>query len=476
MNKETRIQKIEEVMSGTPCGEQDIFWRDKLRPMKVYEIPLGYLVYNKYNGRILSRTKTLEKQGKGVDPETAEGKEIIEKLLWASKKSKNDVTKTDIAAKGQLKIGIVTKDGIVIDGNRRLMILNKLRPKYDYFKAIILPVALEDDPIEIEKLETTYQMGEDEKLGYNPIEKYLKTKQIMDQLVPGMSREDAIAQIAEWMGEKKGEIQQWLEVMQVIDDYLAYVGYDGIYAMADTGNDGKSGKEDLFIYVRSWLNSFRSKESARGFDGYEQVDVDTLEQICFDYIRAKVGKSYDGKEFRNIAEGLRKSHFFGDEVIWKDFSARHFEVSIPAADKIASTYPIDYGSENIEASLTNRDAKYRDEVLPAFKKNIEDHVTDLNNARAGDKPLELVQKAKKAITSIKTGHKNFASKEVQSDLADLIDKLIGMVAAKGPDELLSLIVKMLDRIDADVLAETREEAAARLKSISSRAYNLQRSL
>ncbi|MBK9767467.1 MAG: hypothetical protein IPP63_10825 [Chloracidobacterium sp.] len=145
--------------------------------MSVFEIPLEYLVYNKFNGRILSRTKTLEKQGRNVNPETKEGKFVIEELLWRSKVSKNEITKKDISIKGQLKIGIVTRDGIVIDGNRRLMLLNKLQPKYRFFKAVVLPVALEDDPIEVEKLETTYQMGEDEKQGYNPIEKYLKAKQ-----------------------------------------------------------------------------------------------------------------------------------------------------------------------------------------------------------------------------------------------------------------------------------------------------------
>lgn len=475
MNKETRIQKIDEVMRSEHYGQQDIFWKDELRSMKVYQIPLEYLIYNKYNGRILSRTKTLEKQGKGIDPETPEGKQTIERLLWESKKSKNDVTKSDIATKGQLKIGIVTRDGIVIDGNRRLMILNMLAPQYRFFKAIVLPVALEDDPIEIEKLETTYQMGEDEKLSYNPIEKYLKAKEILGKLTPLMSTEDAIKRIAEWMGEKEGEIRKLLEVMRVIDDYLAYVGYDGIYAMADTGSGELGGKEDLFIYLRGWLNTFRDKESAKGFDGYEQIDVNDLEQICFDYIRAKVGKSYDGKDFRSIGEGLKRSHFFGDEKIWRDFAARHFEVSMPATETINSNYPIDYSSENLEASLTERDARFRDEVLPAFKKNIEDHVTDLHYARAADKPLELVQSAKKAIGSIQTGHKNFASKEVQSDLADLIDRLISMVSRKGPEELLSLVVKILDEIDAGAVTAP-EEVVAKLKTISSKAYNLQRSL
>lgn len=70
MNKITRVQKISEIMSGVPYGKQDILWKGNTRPMNVYEIPLSYLIYNKYNGRILSGTKTLESQGKMIDPET----------------------------------------------------------------------------------------------------------------------------------------------------------------------------------------------------------------------------------------------------------------------------------------------------------------------------------------------------------------------------------------------------------------------
>ena len=59
MNKETRIQKIAQVIERDkekPYGRVDIPWKDKLEPMPVYQIPLDCLVYNKYNGRILSRT------------------------------------------------------------------------------------------------------------------------------------------------------------------------------------------------------------------------------------------------------------------------------------------------------------------------------------------------------------------------------------------------------------------------------------
>lgn len=473
MNKETRIQKISEITAREAYGRQDILWHDNLQSMNVYEIPLEYLLYNKYNGRILSRTKTLEKQGREINPETEVGKKIIEDLLWKSKESRNDITKKDISDKGQLKIGIITKDGIVIDGNRRLMLLNRIKPKYSHFKAVVLPVALEDDPIEVEKLETTYQMGEDEKLGYNPIEKYLKAKQIYKQLTAQCSHEDAIKKIADWMGEEQSVIKDWLEVVEIIDDYLEYLEYDGIYAMADTPNDGK---EDLFLYIKKWLTTFSEKESNKGFDGYQQLDVDELKQICFDYVRAKIGRSYDGKFFRQIADGQKKNHFFGDRKIWKSFSEDHFSAVEPAIEKIKNEHPIDYASENIEKSLSDRDSKFRDEVVDALTKNIEEHQADLGYAKAADRPLDLVKSAQKAIDSIDQNHKAFSAPEVVSQLEALIEKLMGMLEKKSPEQTLSLVADLLKKVDLNRRTADKEAIHAKIKDISRLAYQMEKEI
>lgn len=472
MNKETRIQKIDHIIkTAEPYGKQSIFWRNAQTPMNVYQIPLEYLIYNKYNGRILSRTKTLQKQGRGADPETEEGKKTIEGLLWDSKKLKNEITKKDISDKGQLKVGIVTKDGIVIDGNRRLMLLNRIKPKYSYFNAIVLPVALEDDPIEVEKLETTYQMGEDEKQGYNPIEKYLKAKEIYKKLTEQKSHDESIKEIAEWMGEEKTTIEDWLGVVKIIDDYLEYLQYDGIYAMADTPYDGK---EDLFLYIKKWLNTFAEKESGKAFDGYQSIDVDDLQQICFDYVRAKIGKSYDGKMFRNIADGQKKNHFFGDKKIWKSFSEEHFANTIPAAETINAEYPIDYDSENIEATLSNRDSRFRDVVLEKLKNNIDKHVTDLGYTRAADKPLELVENANKAIDAIDQKHKAFSTPQVVERIEELIQKLMGMLKKKAPEHTLSIAADLLQTVDLTSDTVDKLELLTKIKDIERIAYQMEK--
>jgi hypothetical protein len=259
----------------------------------------------------------------------------------------------------------------------------------------------------------------------------------------------------------------------MIDDYLEYLKYDGIYAMADTPNDGK---EDLFLYLKKWLSTFKDKESNKGFDGYQQLDVDALKQICFDYIRAKIGKSYDGKMFRSIADGTKKNHFFGDKKIWTSFSEAHFTAVTPAIEKVDLEYPIDNSSENIEASLSNRDAKFKEEVLDELIKNIEEHVTDLRYAKAADRPLELVNDARKAIESIDQKHKAFSAPEVVGQIEVLIRQLMDMLKKKSPEDTLSLVANLLQAIEVGSSSSDKEAMLAKIKDISRTAYQLEKDI
>ena len=65
-------------------------------------------------------------------------------------------------------------------------------------------------------------MGEDDKLDYNPIEKYLKCKELKRL---GLTEEN----IAEFMVEKPSQIRKWLSILKLMEEYLQEYDYDGIY-------------------------------------------------------------------------------------------------------------------------------------------------------------------------------------------------------------------------------------------------------
>lgn len=472
MNKEVRIKKIQEIIgrdkNRTDLLNHEIMWEKQLKTEKVFNIPLSYLIYNKYNGRILSRTKSLEKQNQSINVEIEEGRDLIERLLWESKIDRNKKTEQSIREYGQQKVGIITKDGVIIDGNRRAMLLNKV-DRTGYFKAIVLPVTLEENPIEIERLETTYQMGEDEKLGYNPIEKYLKAKQIFDKLTPKISETEAIKSISDWMGETEGEIRKYLDTMVVMDEYLEYLEYDGIYTQLDS-------REDQFLSLTKWLNTFYGESSKKADWGYTDNDVDDLKIIAFDFLRFR--NEYDGKEFRNLAEGNSDKHFFGDKEIWKSFSSKHNEI----IRKLPKEPKIDFNSANLEKHLNARDKLFFDSSIfenetSAFLENLNDHKYLVGYNKAAEEPEKLIKRASQTFEAIKTGHKAFAKPEVQRMVQELGDKIFNSLQKRSPSRVLSHIIELLESIEVDKIpADEVEEVQDKTKKIQQIGYQISKNL
>ena len=129
MNATTRKEKLAELrtnqnniaMTGIPLR-----YRGETRTEVVYKIPLDYLIYNKYNGRIGTDVHSYEKQNGQLNAEVENDKIIIEKFLYESKIDRNKTTMDSLQKAKQQRYGIITSDGIIVDGNRRAMLLNKL--------------------------------------------------------------------------------------------------------------------------------------------------------------------------------------------------------------------------------------------------------------------------------------------------------------------------------------------------------------
>ncbi|MEP2023437.1 MAG: hypothetical protein ABJH98_07935 [Reichenbachiella sp.] len=460
MNKQTRIDKIQEFKDNhDSMGQIEIPWDDELKSEKVYRIPLEFLIYNKYNGRILSRTKSYERQQQQIDAETKEGKQLLEKLLWDSKPKKNEETLGSLEKYGQEKVGIITKDGIIIDGNRRAMLLNRIT-KYDYFKAVILPIEFDGDPIAIEKFETKYQLGEERKLDYNPTEIYLKIQRLYFQL-SGQSRypndidrkngikvdKAAIKKIYEWVGNYKTigserDIEYTLEVMNVMEEYLDFMEYNGIYTALDD-------KEEQFRDLASWLKSFYGESSAKPFDGYSDSDVDDLKSSAFDLIRIRL----KNEKFRYLGRGQRPNHFFGNKDLWESFFNSHLDIVGGYVEN-----KIDLNTKDIEKHLNGRDNDLKEGIGQGLVDNVDLHYQRLRNRQSQDEPVKLLNKAIDSIDSINVNSKNFGNPEAQDLLNKLGEKVEANQIHKSPSRLFDRMVKILESIDVNSLPENEMES------------------
>lgn len=400
-------------MTGIPLR-----YKGEKRTVKVYRIPLAYLIYNKYNGRIGSDVLSYEKQNGELNAELDSDRKIIENFLYESKIDRNKTTMDSLQKNGQQRYGIVTSDGTIVDGNRRAMLLNRLFHKRDelgytydqveqcqYFLAIILPD--DADERDIQQLETIYQMGEDDKLDYNPIEKYLKCKELKRLR---FSEED----IAGFMSEKPSQIKEWLRILALMEDYLQEYDYDGIYTRLEK-------TEGPFVDLAGYLDSYTKRgANVRNADwSYTESDISDLKLVCFDYIRAR----YEGKEFRDIAKTGKEGSIFFFRDLWEDFLQQHQEKTPPDEETVQEMRER-CPSEDLSLLLKQRDNAWIEKAKGQLKGNLNRFSRRLEDKRDATKPADLIERALSALQSVDCEQSSFTEDPHIEEMIKEINKII----------------------------------------------------
>lgn len=419
MDAATRKAKLEELkanqlnqsMTGIPLR-----YKGSTRAEIVWRIPLDYLIYNKYNGRIGSDVLSYEKQNGELNAELDSDREIIERFLYESKVDRNKTTMDSLLKNGQQRYGIVTADGIIVDGNRRAMLLNRLFHKHDelgytygqvehckYFLAIILPDDAEEK--DIQQLETIYQMGEDDKLDYNPIEKYLKCKELKRL---GFSEKD----IAGFMSEDENQIKKWTKILELMEDYLEEYDYDGIYTRLDK-------TEDLFINLATYLDAYKNHGARARTDwAYTDSDISDLKLVCFDYIRAR----YEGKEFRDIAKTGKEGSIFFFKELWEEFLKQHQEKT-PTDEETVQELRERCPGEDLSLLLKQRDNAWTEQAKGQLKGNLNRFSRKLEDKRDAAKPADLIERALSALKSVDCEQSSFTEDPHIEDMIKEINKI-----------------------------------------------------
>lgn len=146
------------------------------RDFDVYRIKCDLLFYNDQNDRIAT---WVSEYNAAQDADLlALGREeyngAIESFIVESNPGALKKTEKSIALRGQLRPGIVLNDGRVIDGNRRLTCIRRLARQNNeagWFEAAIIDDATGSDPKRIKLLELAIQIGEEEKVAYDPVDR-----------------------------------------------------------------------------------------------------------------------------------------------------------------------------------------------------------------------------------------------------------------------------------------------------------------
>ena len=417
MDKNVRIQKIKELK---PTSEKKlIFFNDKKDLFDVYEVPMEFLVYNQYNGRIKAMSKSWENANQKLNSEIKDDVKIIEQFLWDSAPNKNEQTKQSIKEYGQFEVGMITEDGVIIDGNRRASIINILNReekdlnKHLKFRTIILPTESlkfgnqKDKEREIIKLETIYQMGVDAKVDYNPIEKYLRCKELIDLKFSRI-------EIANMLSVNQSVISKMQEIFILMEKYLNKFSYNGVYIGLDK-------REGHFVDLRNYLASY-DRGVGRDYAkwNYSVSDLEDMTNIYFDFARLR----YPVQNCRIIANPSKSQSFFCHEEVWTSFQSNHSEIISEISENEFDIFSERIKEKKINNIIADRDELWSRSVKSDLIDNLFTYKRKLEDSIKLNIPFKKLVSAKNTIHSIDL---NDINSKKDSDIDLISDEIIKSV-------------------------------------------------
>ena len=216
------------------AGTKKITINGETKLMPVYKINLNSLYYNDKNGRIatwISKYKTDNNISEFDMSDKEKYNDIIEKFIIDSNKEAIKNTKNNIFLTGQQRVaGVVLNDGRIIDGNRRFTCLRQLSKedsKFQWFEAVILNQNYEDDAKQIKMLELMIQIGEEEKVKYNPIDRLVEVYQSLEE-----TKLLTIKEYSDSTGESEADIKKRLELSKLLVEFLETINAPKQYYIA----------------------------------------------------------------------------------------------------------------------------------------------------------------------------------------------------------------------------------------------------
>ena len=420
-SRATRLKELSHII------ESDKFIGTKKIPgrnggnKKVYKIPLSFLSYNPYNTRFLSEAKTLESRLGKLSDENPEHVKYIEKFLWDWKVDKNKSTIHSLIADGQLDPGVVTRDGVILSGNRRFRLLNEInRHRKDYsgrginldgldtFEAVIIDEELSQK--DIIKYESFYQYGTEEKVDYNPIEKYIAAH---DQKELGFDEEEIYKNFQALAKDKK-KVKEWLETYNLMDQYLNHIGEPGIFTALTSS-------EEAFLNING---NVKQLENGRGSTvrkmwNFDETDIADFKMVAFDYIRSGMATH----SFRDLFKT------FQNKAAWKAFKKSHDEIM--QSDNLASFDDYRKINADLDESEVSKKRKldYEDKFKKKLNKVFGSEITRQMVEKEDEEPYDLL----KGIVIKLEKFENFVDQkgDLNSHADDCIDKLREIQSISG---------------------------------------------
>jgi len=223
--------------------------------LEVIEIPIHLLSYNPNLGRIiLERFGRKELRSSDLDVQQAAIQDCIRSEREFAKFKKR------IQVEGQLDEGICTRDGTLINGNRRLTALRELHNEqpdgtFKHMRVAVLPTQM--DTLDLYVLEVRLQMTPETRRRYGPITTLAQIRKGIKTL------KLSVGEVANAMNKTEAEINQETTILGFVDEYLAFIGTPKQYKQLESGK-GK------YQHFKEFYELYKKHGSRKYWDAFKQ--------------------------------------------------------------------------------------------------------------------------------------------------------------------------------------------------------------
>jgi len=250
MNKFQRSEHIEKLVE-TSQNQNDPrtfsfrFRNEEIHPV-VIKVETRFLLFRLVNGR--TRRKQIEFLDLNsdfdsdifTDPESLMAQEVQREILL--KLAKEDGLYENLKNELMKNPAIITHDGFVINGNRRLAALIDMGEQY--MDCCVLPE--NSVPLDLYELELELQMSRDFIADYNWVDELLHIRYGLELL------KDEKAIIAKKMRLELKELEQKIRMLILVDLYLEWLNKPGMYHIIEK-------HEQVFMDMEKFHNKLKSE-------------------------------------------------------------------------------------------------------------------------------------------------------------------------------------------------------------------------
>jgi len=401
--------------------QEKLIVKGRAELLPVYNFDIDELAFNKANGRIKAEVAEKEAElARTLDLFEKEDQEIIKGILLSIRQDENEKIKEDLRRNGQLIPGIITCDGVVINGNRRKALLKQLyeETKQDEFRYLDVQVLPSDiTKREIWLIEAGIQMSAPQQLDYSPINHLLKLREGINA---GLDPEVMASRI---YGVSAKDIRLNLQRLELIDEYLGdFLGKGGRYYLVRNRNEHFIDLENILSWVK------RPRGRIRTDWRWDENDITELKLVAFFYIRMRMSH-WRIRELRDL---------FATRAAWaKARRALEVEPDLTQGERarlgLATEDEIDETDENetedgaeVITALEDRDlqeeAHWCDQRKSKLKAIYEDAKEQEQIIKDSERPLSLAKRALHNIEAIPGDAKKLEEPDLDGVLAQIVEK------------------------------------------------------